>query len=92
MGVCVCVCVYVCGHFFFFSFSIFWWFRKRSPKSEDDGFAFPDINLEKSSDKCDLDSLRKQSGQKSTTTAPVTQSHVFAEPKPVSCIHFNKRK
>lgn len=62
-------------------------YRKRSPKSEDDGFVFPEINLEKPSDKCDLDALTKQQSQKSTATAPATQHHVFAEPKPVSCIY-----
>ncbi|XP_055322901.1 WD repeat-containing protein 44 isoform X2 [Sitodiplosis mosellana] len=60
--------------------------KKRSPKSEDDGFAFPEINLEKPSDKCDLDSLTKQQGQKSTATVTVPQPHVFAEPKPNSSV------
>lgn len=71
---------------------VFPWSRKRSPKSEDDGFSFPDINLEKPSDKCDLDSLTKQQGQKSTATVIVTQPHVFAEPKPVSCIQLQLKK
>lgn len=53
--------------------------RKRSPKSEDDGFQFPDINT---SNKCDLETLAKAQAQKVTSPVPVTQPHVFAEPKP----------
>ncbi|XP_031619589.1 WD repeat-containing protein 44 isoform X2 [Contarinia nasturtii] len=63
--------------------------KKRSPNSEDDGFVYPDTNVEKPSDKCDLDSLtrQKQQGQKATTSSvPNTQPHVFAEPKPNSSV------
>lgn len=71
---------------------IYFKIRKLSPKTEDDGFVFPVINLEKPSDKCDLDALTKQQAQKPTTSVPVTQHHVFAEPKPVSCIFaFNTK-
>lgn len=52
-------------------------FRKRSPKSKDDGFLFPEI---KASDKCDLEIMAKPDIQKPTTSVP--QHHTFAEPKP----------
>lgn len=51
--------------------------RKRSPKSEEDSFVFPEPHSGKPSDKSELNSLARQQSQKSTT-----QHHVFAEPKP----------
>lgn len=53
--------------------------RKRSSKSEDDGFTFPDLSA---TDKCDLEVLDETQVQKLTATVPVTQHHAFAEPKP----------
>lgn len=53
--------------------------RKRSSKSEDDGFIFPDLSA---ADKCELGVLGGAPVQKMTTALPVTQHHVFAEPKP----------
>lgn len=53
--------------------------KKRSSKSEDDGFLFPDLTA---ADKCELELLAGTQVQKSTTTVPATQHHVFAEPKP----------
>lgn len=54
-------------------------FRKRSPKSEDDGFIFPDVNASK---KCDFDTLTEAQAEKLTSSMPVAQQHIFAEPKP----------
>lgn len=53
--------------------------RKRSSKCEDDGFTFPDLSAV---DKCELEVLDETQVQKFATLVPVTQHHVFAEPKP----------
>lgn len=53
--------------------------RKRSSKSEDDGFTFPDLSAV---DRCELEVLDETQVQKFATLVPVTQHHVFAEPKP----------
>lgn len=62
-------------YFFCFEISVI---RKRSSKSEGDGFLFPDLSV---AEKCGLEVLAGAQVQK-LTTAPVTQHHVFTEPKP----------
>lgn len=59
--------------------------RRRSPKSGDDNFAFPDsTSLDKILNKSNADPLAKPQFSKPSMT---TQHHVFAEPtKPVSLI------
>lgn len=69
-------------------------FRKRSPKSEDDDFTFPDVSA---SNKCDFETLtRTAQAQKITSSVPVAQQHIFAEPKPkvsnFHCIHRERKK
>lgn len=69
-------------------------FRKRSPKSEDDGFLFPDVNA---SNKCDFETLTKTAqAQKITSSVPVAQQHIFTEPKPkvsnFHCTHKRKKR
>lgn len=62
--------------------------RRRSPKSEDDKFVFPEPNLRRPLDRSDVESLTKQQFQRPTTSATATQHHLFSESRPVSDLFF----